>query len=195
MRVTRLMVRVVPEEDGLVHQAAHVVEHLLGRPRLRPPPRLPRAWAAREVRQPGPRPSFRLRAQLVTPVDRYPRRPVPRRLETVSRAEHAVSIVETFEQVTEPERPHAHGGQLDRQRQPVEPATQLTYRLLIVRRHDEPRRRGRGAEGEQRHRRGPLARHVRGMRQWRHPIHDLAGRPQRLAACRDDVDRGGHGQQ
>jgi hypothetical protein len=80
-------------------------------------------WA-REGGQPPENALLGLAEQLVAPVDRGFQRPLPRRGDPVGADQQPEPVIEPVEQLSEAERLDLGGGQLDRQRYPVQPLHQ-----------------------------------------------------------------------
>ena len=99
------------------------------------------------------------------------------------RAQEAEAVVETVGYLTDGERLGPRGGQLDRERQSVEPPTQLRDVARVVRGDGEAWRRRRRPVREQPRRGGGQHGfwivYVRGKRKWRQLIHDLSRDAQR----------------
>jgi hypothetical protein len=105
--------------------------------------------AAAEHRQPGEERLLLAGEQVVAPVDGRAQRAVAG--DGVARAggEQAEAVVQAGEQLLGGEQAHARGGQLDGERQPVEPRAERGDIGEVRRRDLEARRHGGGAFGEQ----------------------------------------------
>lgn len=109
-------------------------------------------------------PLLRAAQQLVAPVDRRPERPVPGRCVAGPGGQHRQRLLQLLGQPGQSERLATGGGQLDGQRQAVEP------------RHDPGHRR----RGVRRHREGGVDQ-LCPVGEQPHPVGHLPGRPGRLA--------------
>ena len=109
----------------------------------------PRAGAAAEHGQPAEQNGLFRAEELVAPGQRSTERPVPiRNVERPARQQRQ-PVVEPSRDLVDPEPAHARGGELDRQRQPVEPCADLGDRRRILGRHQEVRHDARDAIDEQ----------------------------------------------
>ena len=117
------------------------------------------------------------RAELVAPFDRRPQRLLPRREVAPRAGQHRQPPVEPGEQLAGRQDLHPGRGQLDRERQAVEPPADLGQPAVVGR---EPRQHGLRALPEE------LDRRSLGQRPQRKLA--LAGDPQRLAARRQDAE-------
>jgi hypothetical protein len=148
-RGLRAVVRDRPDE-ALVDQRGKAVErvdpelvpevaHLLGR--------LERPTAG-EHRQTGEQPSFSGIEQLVAPVDRGMERPLAGGDVPGSCGEDRQASLQPVEDRRRAQILHPCGGELDPQRQAVEPPRDLGHRARVVVRHGEARRDGARALDE-----------------------------------------------
>ena len=87
--------------------------------------------AAREDRQPPEQRPLRLGQQPVAPVDQAAQRLVPRERRPAAAGQQAEAVVEPRGDLLDGERPHARGGQLDRQRDAVQPLADLGHRRRV----------------------------------------------------------------
>ena len=146
--------------------------------------------AGEDAEPPQQHPLVRLE-QVVTPLERRLERLLPRRRRAAAGAEEPEAVVEPLGHRSGPERAEPAGGELERERQAVEPEADArdVRRVLLVER--ESRRGRRRALDEQPHRLvveeiGRRERLLRvGDRQRRHAEHDLAADAERLAARRE----------
>ena len=161
--------------------------------RDRPPPATPRRRlerpAAGEDREPRRQALLGVRQQVVAPVERRPQRLLARQRAARAAGQQAEALVQPGANASHGESAHARRGQLERQRDAVEPPADLVA---------APRcpAAGRSADRPQRARReqlstGRVRRHVVGLGhgQRRQP-RPLAGQVQRLAAGGQDGEVG-----
>ena len=177
-------------QDRLAGQRGQQVQHLsggqpvigadaLGRVQLEP---------AGEHRQPRPQQPLRLAAQLITPLDRGPQRLLPGRARAAAPGQQAQPVAQPGVDLLRGQHPGLRRGQLDGQRQPVQPAADPGHRRTVRLGHREPRHHLRGPLGEQPHRREhpqPCRRQRLARlrhRQRRHRQHHLAVDNQRFPA-------------
>jgi hypothetical protein len=179
------------EHHRLVHQRGQDVADAVAR-HLRARRHVPRRG---EVERPGedgepvPHRLLGLRAQAVGPLDRGPQGLVPRRAAAPRAGQHGEPGLKALGQLGRRQRPHPHGGELDRERDAVEPPAEPDHVGTVRVGDGEAGQRRGGAIGEQLDRvarRGVAAgpRH----RQRAQPQHLLAGNVQRLPARRQDRD-------
>ncbi len=179
------------ENDRLVDQAGQHVADPADRDQ-RAGRHVPRR---REVERPGedrePRPDrpLGLRAQIVGPVDRGLQCLVPRHRAAPRAGQHRERGVKAIGQLGQRQRPHADGGELDAERQAVEPSADPDHvgQLRLGDREPARRRRGPGREQLDRAARGRVVAGV-GDRQRAEPQDLLARQVQRLPAGGQDRD-------
>ncbi|MGW0949591.1 hypothetical protein ACWD4O_44665 [Streptomyces sp. NPDC002623] len=120
------------EDDGLGDQTIEEIEDVcagdpvhagLGDPCADALGRL-QAEAAGEHRQPVPQQPLGGRAQLMAPVDECPQGPLPGAGGAAAAGEQGEAVLQTVRHLFDGERAQPGGGQLDRQRQPVESGAQ-----------------------------------------------------------------------
>ena len=136
--------------------------------------------------------------ELVRPVDRRPQRGLPRRQvgEATGRGEEAEPVAEAGEEIGRAQQPDPGGGQLDRQRQPVQMPAYLGNDRAVLFGQREAMTGRRGALDEQLDRvvlrlqrfdrPDPLTVDAEGLTTRRQDVHRL-GRMQQLGADRGDV--------
>ncbi len=157
------------------------------------PPKAATCSAAASVQPPANVASRRKTArssaveQVVGPVEGGPQRLVPRRGGARAALEDAERVVEPLRQLPDRQHPDPGRGQLDRQRQPVEPGANLGDGLLVGVGDGERRRHLPGPVLEQHGRVGPAKRRYRPG--------PLALDAEGLAAGREDAERGAVGEQ
>ncbi|OLT00919.1 hypothetical protein BJF90_06210 [Pseudonocardia sp. CNS-004] len=134
---------------------------------------------AREGRQPGEQCPLRFGEQAVRPVDRGDEALVPRH--PTARRVHQARAVEALRELRRRHRADAGRRELDREGEPVEPATDLAHRLRAVVIEGELRPVRPGTVGEQR-RRVDVGQRV-------HRDHPLALDPERFPARRQHLHR------
>ena len=133
--------------------------------------------------------------QVVAPVDQGGHRLVPRQSAGVSAGEQTEALVEPLGDLARREDLHARGGQLDRQRNAVEPAADLGNIRRVVVASTQSRRRPQAHD-----RRTARPRHTQYVlrtparigwnRKRRQPIDTLARNLQRLSAGRENAHVG-----
>ncbi len=176
-------------DQALVHQRADQpgdVEHLdivqaadrLGRVEIE---------ALRERRQPPQQRALRVVEQRIGPVDGRPQRLLARQGGPAPAGEQAEALVEAVEQAVQGQGAQPGGGELDGQRQPVQPAADRHDDRDRVVADRQPDALGPGPVHEQRDRVRGLGRHRAGIaglrqRQRRHPVDDLSADAERLTA-------------
>ncbi|AQA25610.1 kinase/ LuxR family transcriptional regulator domain protein [Rhodococcus sp. MTM3W5.2] len=187
--------RFLPDQDRPVDQRGHHVQQVVRA-------QVPCADALRRVelettgehRHPPPQHPLPLGAQLMAPVDTQAQRLLPRRRAATTPGQQAVAIVQPVQDLFRRHRPQAPRGQLDGQRQPVQPLADPGHRDLVVLGEPELRDRGGRPFGEERHGvapsqpapgRAPIR--IRN-RQRRHPQKGLRSDAERLAAGRQDPE-------
>jgi hypothetical protein len=144
--------------------------------------------AAAEHREPAQQHALRRREQRVAPVERRAQRLLVRQRGLVAFGEEPHAVVQPRGDVVDRERAHARGGELDRERDALEPPADLAYGPGIPGRDAESRFHRRGALDEEAHRFAgrDLVERVRAERigngERRHRKLRFAGDPQRLAA-------------
>ncbi len=175
-------------QQRLVGQGREQVGHLLRR-HVRAgadPLGRVRADAAGEDRQPVGQPALGRLQQVPAPRDDGPQRPVPGQRGAAAAGEQPEPVVQPVGDLLDRHRPHPGRGQLDGQRQPVQPAADLHHGTDGYLVDGEPRPHGRGPVGEQPDRRvlqGPLRRRAsRRQAERRDRGQCLAGDAERLPA-------------
>jgi hypothetical protein len=128
--------------------------------------------------------------QLPAPVDHRAKRALPVRCVPGSAGEQREAVVEPGQQLVDAERTHPSGGELQRERQAVQPPADGRDRGRGVGVQDEPRCGGRGSLREQPHRargahRVEIARGPWQLQWWDLPEH-LARHRERLPARGED---------
>lgn len=140
-----------------------------------------------EDRQPRPQQPLPGRAQLMAPADRGAQRPVARQSAAGRAGQQSEAVVEPLEHLVHGERAQPPGGQLQRQRNAVQPLAQLGDRGLVGLPHGEGAEHGRGAVGEQGGRVGGVQRRQRHI--------PLTGEPERPSSGGQYPQPGGAAQQ
>ena len=176
--VARHAVARLHDDERLVHQRRDAVEDVLGLERragadgfggLQREAAVERGQAAQQ--------HLLARAeQRVAPLHRRSQRAVARQRRAAPRGEQAEGVVEAVRDLLGRQHAHARRGELDRERDAVEPPADLGHGRRVARRQRERRRRGLRPLDEQLHRLG--ARHRR------HEPRRLAAHAERLAARR-----------
>ena len=118
----------------------------LGRVQLEP---------AGEHRQPRPQQPFGPAAQLIAPLDRGPQRLLPGRVGAAAPGQQAQPVAQPLIDLLRGQHRQPRRGQLDGQRQPLQPAADPGHRRHVRLGHREPRHHLRRPLGEQPHRREP----------------------------------------
>ena len=173
-------------QQGTVHQPQH------GWPCVLPGDRFGgfQRERSRKYRDPPEHPTISFAEQLIAPVGGGGERAMPGggRFPVRSSQQHE-PVIQAVQQLRQPECLYPRGGQLDRQRHPVQLGYQLCHRRGGVGAERELPVGAAGPVGEQRHRLG--ARNSgriirRGQRQGGQPVPGLAGNAERLTAGRQD---------
>ncbi len=150
------LTRVDAPHDGLLHQGDQDVFHLLApQSGVRAGVRVGADGLRRfqvevrgEDRESGPEQALQRLAQLVAPPDRRAQRLVARRPRTAPARQQVETVVDASHDLLDGQRAQPYGGELDRQRDAVEPLAQQRH----LRRRDEPGDMLGRPIGEQRHR-------------------------------------------
>ena len=176
-------------EQRAVDERAEQVEDLVGVHAVAGAHRLDRVErrAGGEHGEPPGEPPLGLAQEVPAPVDDRAQRPLTARRGAAAPGEQAEAVVQAVGELLERHRPQPGGGELDRQRQAVDPPAHVRddrRRRLVER---EVGRRRRGALGEQQHGRLLLQRPDGGER--------LAADGERLAARRQDPQPRAAGEQ
>ncbi|TQM66661.1 hypothetical protein FHX41_0242 [Actinomadura hallensis] len=140
---------------------------------------------AGEHREPLGEPAFPLVQEVPAPLDDGPQRPVPGQGGAVPVAQQAEAVAEAGGELVRRHRAHPGRGELDRQRQAVQPPADAPDRLGVV--AGEPGPHGRGPLGEQLDRRREAER--------RHGAQRLAVHPEAFPAGREDAQAGAGAEQ
>jgi hypothetical protein len=195
--------RLVTDDDRLVDEARHQVQHVIARDAVALADLLGgiEVEAAGEDGEPRPHGLLGGRAEVVAPADRRVQRLLPGRHRGLATGEQAEPVLEALQDLFRREDAQPHRRELDRQRDPVEPTTQIEHRGPVALHDREVRRHGRGPVEEERH--GVVVGGVAcpdllvGVRdgQWRHQEDLLALDPEHVPAGGEDAQPGGRGQQ
>ena len=143
------------DQDGLAGQRGQQLQHVaggqpvigadaLGRVQLEP---------AGEHRQPRPQQPLGRAAQLIAPLDRGPQRLLPGRPGAAAPGQQAQPVAQPGVDLLRGQHRQPRRGQLDGQRQPLQPAADPGHRRHVRLGDREPRHHLRGPLGEQPHRR------------------------------------------
>jgi hypothetical protein len=144
----------VCEDYRLLHQPGQHLEDLLRREVRAAADELGslQLEAVGEDRQPAPEDAFALGQQLEAPIDRGVQRLVPAAGGPAARAQQPEAIPEPVDYMVHGQRPQAHGGQLDGQRNALEAAAELRDGVRVASVDLEARLNGRRPLQEQLHR-------------------------------------------
>ena len=144
-----------------------------------------RAEGAAEDAQPPEQPALRLAQQVVAPVERRAQRAVAVGQVGGAAGEQAEAVVEPAQHRLRRQQPHARRGELDGERQPVEPPAELGDGPGVAAVEREVGHQRPGAADEQRHRgvAGELARAAAGSRDRAARAAAAAGRARRAGAA------------
>ena len=139
------------DHQRLVHKMGQEIEHVLDVNAVAATDLLSclRDPASSKHRQPPQQHPFRLGQQFMAPVNRRLERLLPAQPGPSAIGQEAKAIVQPSGQLPDAQSRHASGGQFERQRDAIQPLTDLHHGGRVLRRHGEARLRLLGPRGKE----------------------------------------------